>query len=106
MAGSSLRRDFVTRPIYHMAKGVLPEMSDTEAEAIAAGDVWWDAALFTGDPDWSQFLDIPPAKLTPEERAFIDGPVEQLCAMLDDWKITWEERDLPAEAWDLSLIHI
>ncbi|MBA4795325.1 MAG: acyl-CoA dehydrogenase [Phenylobacterium sp.] len=100
MAGSSLRRDFVTRPIYHMAKGVLPEMSDTEAEAIAAGDVWWDAALFTGDPDWSQFLDIPPAKLTPEERAFIDGPVEQLCAMLDDWKITWEERDLPAEAWD------
>lgn len=100
MAGNALRRDFVTRPIYQMAKGVLPEMSDTEADAIAAGDVWWDAALFSGDPDWSKFLDIPPAKLTEAERAFIDGPVEELCAMLDDWKITWEDRDLPPEAWD------
>jgi len=100
MDRSALRRDFVTRPIYHMAKGVLPEMSDTEAEAIAAGDVWWDADLFSGDPDWQAMLAIPPAKLTEAERAFIDGPVDQLCAMLDDWKINWEDRDLPPEAWD------
>jgi acyl-CoA dehydrogenase len=100
MDRSALRRDFVTRPIYHMAKGVLPEMSDTEAEAIAAGDVWWDAALFSGDPDWQAMLDIPAAKLTEAERAFIDGPVDQLCAMLDDWKINWEDRDLPPEAWE------
>lgn len=100
MDTSALRRDFVTRPIYHMAKGVLPEMSDTEAEAIAAGDVWWDAALFSGDPDWQALLDVPPARLTEAERAFIDGPVDQLCAMLDNWKINWEDRDLPPEAWD------
>ncbi|MDZ4053109.1 MAG: acyl-CoA dehydrogenase, partial [Phenylobacterium sp.] len=100
MDRSTLRRDFVTRPIYHMAKGVLPEMSDTEAEAIAAGDVWWDADLFSGDPDWQAMLAIPPARLTEAERAFIDGPVDQLCAMLDDWKINWEDRDLPPEAWD------
>uniref|UniRef100_UPI002FD9C5D8 acyl-CoA dehydrogenase n=1 Tax=Phenylobacterium sp. TaxID=1871053 RepID=UPI002FD9C5D8 len=100
MAGNALRRDIVTRPIYHLAKGVLPEMSATEAEAIAAGDVWWDADLFSGDPDWAKFHDIPPARLTEAEQAFIDGPVEQFCAMLDDWKITWEDRDLPPEAWD------
>ncbi|MEH6678835.1 acyl-CoA dehydrogenase [Phenylobacterium sp.] len=100
MDTSALRRDLVTRPIYQMAKGVLPEMSGTEAEAIAAGDVWWDAALFSGDPDWQAMLDIPPATLTEAERAFIDGPVDQLCAMLDDWKINWEDRDLPPEAWD------
>lgn len=100
MAGNALRRDILTRPIYHLAKGVLPEMSATEAEAIAAGDVWWDAQLFSGDPDWRAFADIPPAQLTEAEQAFLDGPVEQLCGMLDDWKITWEDRDLPEEAWD------
>jgi len=99
MAASSLRRDLVSRPIFAWARDGLPRMSGTEAEAIAAGDVWWDAALFTGNPDWAAFVDIPPARLTHEEQAFIDGPVEQLCAMLDDWKITWEDGDLSPEAW-------
>ncbi|MDX5330009.1 MAG: acyl-CoA dehydrogenase [Caulobacteraceae bacterium] len=100
MVGNALRRDILTRPIYHLAKGVLPEMSATEAEAIAAGDVWWDAQLFSGDPDWRAFAEIPAAQLTDAEQAFLDGPVEQLCGMLDDWKITWEDHDLPEEAWD------
>ncbi|HEY3812960.1 MAG TPA: acyl-CoA dehydrogenase [Caulobacteraceae bacterium] len=100
MPTSSFRRDHLTRPIFHWARTALPHMSQTEAEAIAAGDVWWDAELFTGDPDWEAFLDIPPARLSDEERAFLDGPVRELCAMLDDWKITWEDGDLPAQAWD------
>jgi acyl-CoA dehydrogenase len=97
---SSFRRDFVTRPIFSWARGVLPSMSDTEREALEAGDVWWDAELFTGDPDWSKLLATAPATLTDEEKAFLNGPVDELCAMLDDWKINWEWRDLPAEAWD------
>ncbi len=100
MTVSSIRRDVISRPIYHWAKSVLPEMSDTEAEAIEAGDTWWDADLFTGAPDWDRFLAIPTATLTAEERAFLDGPVEELCAMLDDWAITWEDQDLPPRVWD------
>ena len=96
---ASLRRDLLTRPIFQWAKTAMPALSPTEREAIEAGDVWWDAELFTGDPDWKKLLDTPPARLTTEERAFIDGPVETFCAMLDDWKITWELRDLPPEAW-------
>jgi len=96
----SFRRDFVTKPIFSWARGVLPQMSDTEREALEAGDVWWDADLFTGDPDWSKLLAFPPATLTDEEKAFLKGPVEELCAMLDDWKINWEWRDLPKEVWD------
>ncbi len=96
----SLRRDLLTRPIFQWAKGAMPSLSDTEREAIEAGDVWWDAELFTGDPDWSMLLDTPPARLTAEEKAFLDGPVESFCAMLDDWKITWELHDLPPEAWE------
>ena len=96
----SFRRDFITKPIFSWARGVLPSMSDTEREALEAGDVWWDADLFTGNPDWSKLLAFPQATLTDEEKAFLNGPVDELCAMLDDWKINWEWRDLPKEAWD------
>src|SRR6201994_1301672 len=96
----SFRRDFITKPIFSWARGVLPSMSATEREALEAGDVWWDADLFTGDPDWSKLLANAPTPLTDEEQAFLHGPVDELCAMLDDWKINWEWRDLPLEVWD------
>ena len=95
----SFRRDTLTKPIFSWARGVLPAMSDTEREALEAGDVWWDADLFTGNPDWSKLLKVPQARLTDEERAFLTGPVDQLCAMLDEWKIFWEWRDLPPDVW-------
>ena len=95
----SFRRDNITRPIFAWAKKAMPAMSDTEREALEAGDVWWDADLFTGDPDWSKLLAVKPATLTAEEQTFLEGPVNELCAMLDDWKISWELRDLPPEVW-------
>ena len=95
----SFRRDTVTKPIFSWARGVLPSMSDTEREALEAGDVWWDADLFTGNPDWSKLLKVPQAVLTDEEQAFLKGPVDELCAMLDEWKIFWEWRDLPPDVW-------
>src|SRR5258708_22301896 len=100
MTSFAFRRDFITKPIFSWARTVLPAMSDTEREALEAGDVWWDADLFTGNPDWSKLLRYPPATLTAEEQAFLNGPVDALCAMLDEWKINWEWRDLPPEAWD------
>jgi acyl-CoA dehydrogenase len=95
----SFRRDFISKPIFAFARGAMPAMSDTEREALEAGDVWWDADLFTGNPDWSKLLANAPATLTEEEKAFLNGPVDELCAMLDEWKINWEWRDLPPEAW-------
>ncbi|HUO22205.1 MAG TPA: acyl-CoA dehydrogenase [Caulobacteraceae bacterium] len=86
--------------LYRWAQGALPQMSDTERVAIEAGDVWWDAALFSGNPDWNALRAMPPAKLTDEEQAFLDGPVEQLCAMIDDWRVRFEWFDLPPAAWD------
>ena len=62
-------------------------------------DTWWEADLFSGNPDWRKLLDVPAATLTPDERQFIDGPVAQLCAMLDEWDISWNRRDLPPEVW-------
>jgi acyl-CoA dehydrogenase len=102
---SSWRRQYLTRPIFGWAKNALPTMSDTEREALEAGDVWWDAELFTGNPDWSKLLATPKATLSAEEQAFLDGPVEELCALCDDWKINWELRDLPPEAWEFIKQH-
>ena len=101
----SFRRDYISKPIFAWARKAMPAMSDTEREALEAGDVWWDADLFTGNPDWAKLLAIPPAALTAEEQAFLEGPVNELCGMLDDWKISWELRDLPPEVWDFIKTH-
>ena len=99
MSSSSFRRDWITKPIFRLAQHALPKLSDTEREAIEAGDVWWDADLFTGNPDWKKLLAFAPAKLSQEEQDFLAGPVDELCRMIDDWKINWELHDLPPEVW-------
>jgi acyl-CoA dehydrogenase len=75
-------------------------MSATEQQALEAGDVWWDAALFSGKPDWRALLATPQARLSGDEQAFLDGPVETLCRMADDWRISFELRRIPDEIWD------
>jgi acyl-CoA dehydrogenase len=94
-----LRRRLITRHLLRAFRRVLPPMSDTEREAIAAGTVWWDGDLFSGRPDWRRLLSAPGPRLSAEEQAFLDGPVESLCAMLDDWQITQVLQDLPPEVW-------
>lgn len=99
MAFREFRRDYLTRPIFNWAGNQLPTLSETERDAINSGDVWWDADLFTGNPDWDKLLATPPARLSEREKAFLAGPCEELCAMLDDWQIT-RRGDLPSEVWD------
>lgn len=93
-----LRRQLFTRPLLAWFKRVLPPMSETERDAIEAGTVWWDGELFSGRPDWDKLLAYPKAKLTEEEQAFLDGPTEELCAMISDWQVG-QEMDLPEKAW-------
>ena len=92
------RRKLFSAPMFAWFRRVLPPMSDTERDAIEAGTVWWDGELFSGRPNWDTLLAYPKAKLSEEEQAFIDGPTEELCAMVSDWQIG-QEMDLPAEAW-------
>ena len=94
------RRELVSRPILRVYQGMLPSMSKTEQEALEAGSVWWDGELFSGMPNWRSLLRLPAPKLSKEEQAFLDGPTEELCRMLNDWEITHELRDLPPEIWD------
>lgn len=96
---SPLRRHLISAPMLGWVRGRLPKLSDTEQQAIEAGSVDWDGQLFGGRPDWEHLLKLPHPKLTAEEQAFLDGPTETLCAMLDDWEMTHELYDLPQEAW-------
>ena len=93
------RRDQITRRMLNVYKTMLPQMSDTEREALEAGSVWWDGELFTGLPNWDRLMRMPAPRLTDEEQAFIDGPTETLCRMLDDWQISHELGDMPPEIW-------
>ncbi|MDD5461577.1 MAG: acyl-CoA dehydrogenase [Methylococcales bacterium] len=95
-----VRKLLFSRWIFKLMKGALPPLSQTEQEALEAGNTWWDAELFSGNPDWKKLQNLPVARLTDEEQAFIDGPVETLCAMLDDWDITNNRKDLPPEVWN------
>jgi acyl-CoA dehydrogenase len=94
-----LRRVLVSRPLLGLFRRILPQVSQTEQEALEAGTVWWDGELFSGRPDWKKLLAYPKPKLTAEERAFLDGPVEELCRMVHDWEITHELNDLPPHVW-------
>lgn len=94
-----VRRALITDRAFAVFKKVTPPMSDTEEAAINAGTVWWDGELFSGKPDFNKLLNYPDPKLTPEEQAFIDGPTEELCRMLNDWDITHSRKDLPPAVW-------
>ncbi|GAA0426625.1 acyl-CoA dehydrogenase [Cocleimonas flava] len=96
----SLRQSLISKPAMKLLKANLPTISKTEQEALDGGNVWWDAELFSGKPDWTRLRDLSSSVLSKEEQEFLDGPVETLCGMLDDWKITHELQDLPTEVWD------
>ncbi|WP_349971803.1 acyl-CoA dehydrogenase [Pseudomonas caspiana] len=99
LALPDLRRKHFTAPMFTWFKKVLPPMSETERDAIDAGTVWWDGELFSGRPDWDLLLSYPKVQLTEEEQAFLDGPTEELCAMVTDWEIG-QAMDLPPRAWE------
>src|SRR5277367_2276902 len=94
-----LRVRLLTRPFMKKYRKLLPTMSSTEKEALDAGTVWWDGELFTGGPDWQKLMSAKAPALTPVEQAFLDGPCEELCAMLDDWDITHRRADMPPQVW-------
>jgi acyl-CoA dehydrogenase len=94
------RRRRITAPLLSIYQKITPQLSDTEKVALEAGTVGFEGQLFSGKPDWNQLLRQPVPQLSIEERAFLDGPVEELCRMTNDWEITHELADLPPPVWE------
>ena len=97
----AIRRAVITKPLMRFMKaaGILPVISDTERQALEAGTVWVEGELFGGNPNFGLMLSEPLPELTEEEQAFLDGPVERICALVDDWRV-YQDRRLPEEAMD------
>ena len=100
-----LRRLFISNRLFSLFRKVMPKLSPTEREALEAGTVWWDAELFSGKPRWRRLLRQPAPALSEREKAFIEGPVEELCLLLDDWDISENHKDLPQPVWQFIREH-
>lgn len=94
-----LRRAVISRPLFATYRKVLPQMSETERDALEAGTVWWEGELFRGKPDWKKLHAYPKPTLTAAEQSFMDNECAEACRLVDDWKVTHELYDLPNEAW-------
>ncbi|MCB1553210.1 MAG: acyl-CoA dehydrogenase [Xanthomonadales bacterium] len=94
------RRGKLTAPLLKIYTKMLPQLSDTERTALEAGTVGFEGELFSGMPKWKELLSQPKPELSPEERAFLDGPVEEVCRMTNDWEITHDRADLSPEIWE------
>ena len=100
-----IRKPYITAPLLTFYTRLLPPLSDTERTALESGTVGFEGELFSGRPDWNQLLSQPKPILTDEEQAFLDGPCEQLCTMVDDWDINHVRADLPPELWEFIKRH-
>ena len=96
---TNVRKQHISLPLLKMFKGIMPEMSRTEQEALDAGTTWFEADLFRGNPDWKKMHNFPQPRLSAEEQAFLDGPVEEVCAMVNDWETCHTDADLSPEVW-------
>ncbi len=96
----NLRQKLISKPLLDFYLKSMPSMSRTEKEALAAGTVTWEGELFCGNPHWNQLLEQPRPQLTQAEQAFLDGPVDTLCRMLDDWDTTYNRADLSPTVWE------
>ncbi|MDF9388564.1 acyl-CoA dehydrogenase [Vibrio sp. 1151_11] len=105
LAVPSIRQSVISEKALTLFKKVLPAMSQTEKEALDAGTVWWEAELFKGKPNWSKLHKIAAPTLSAQEQAFIDGPVNEVCAMVSDYQVTHELADLPPEVWQYLKDH-
>ena len=94
-----LRRALISAPLFAAYKKILPQMSDTEREALEAGTVWWEGELFCGNPDWRKLHAYPKPVLTATEQAFLDNEVDEACRLVDDWQVAQTLYDMPPQAW-------
>ncbi len=80
-------------------KRQLPRISETERAALEAGTVWLDGEIFRGRPDFERILSEPYPTLVEQEQAFLDGPVQEVCRMVNPWRVR-RERALPPRVWE------
>lgn len=80
-------------------KKVLPPISITEQEALDAGDIWIESSIYRGQPDMAALRAVPKTQLSADEQAFMDGPVQELLEMVDDFALS-NDKHIPKDIID------
>ncbi len=101
----SIRQQLISEKILSAFQKIMPDMSSTERDALNAGTTWFEAELFKGDPNWTKLHNFPQPRLSLEEQNFLDGPVDEVCRMHDEWEVTHEIADLSPEVWQYLKDH-
>lgn len=96
---TTFRQQYISVHLLKVYRSIMPEMSRTEKEAIDAGTTWWEADLFRGAPNWQKMHNYPAPRLSAQEQAFLDGPVEEVCAMTSEHETCHEKADLSPQVW-------
>ncbi len=96
----SVRQQYFTRSFLVFYRKALPRLSETERVALEAGTVHWDAELFSGKPNFDRLHSMKKPELSSEEKTFLDGPVQELCGMLDEHEYCHVKGDMPKKVWD------
>jgi len=95
----SIRQNLITSPFLGFYKKALPNLSETEKTALESGTVSWDGELFSGKPNFKKLHSIPAPQLSSDEQEFLDGPVAELCTMIDEYEINHVKGDMPEHVW-------
>lgn len=75
-----LRQEWISRPLFGGFKRVLARLDERQLAALSAAGTGWEAELFDGQPNWTRFHEDYSARLTPDERALLEGPVAEFCS--------------------------
>ena len=96
-----IRRNLYSKIVMKITKSLklVPSISKTESEALEAGALWLDKQFFSGQVDGKKLMDEKYPELTKEEEAFLNGQVEELCKMVDNFDI-YSKRRIPEKVWN------
>jgi acyl-CoA dehydrogenase len=96
-----IRTMVLSKPVMEIMKAMkaIPQISQTERTALEAGVVWIEKDLFSGSPDFSKIMKESYPELTEEEKKFVNGPVEEICKMVNDWDV-YSKKRIPKKVWD------
>ena len=99
-----LRRQLVTRPLMPAFASALPPNGRYRARRARRGDSLVGRRPFLWRPRLAKAPGLRKTGTLGAGEVFLDGPVEELCGMLNDWEIT-QARRLPTEAWEFMKKH-
>ena len=100
---SPIRKLLFTTPIFKAIRKQKSGISTIEKQALTAGNAGFEKGLFSGRPDWDQLRSLPPLKLNKEELNVLNGPVEELCKITNDWDIRYKKHEIPESIWKFAI---